>query len=114
MLQGIKQSIENDIATIKSTYAGLGVTASVFSFFQGRATAFAILFAIEGVAVIGFALWGFMHGKDPTPLGAILGPLAGLDTAIFMGVVGHSVKEDYFERRKRIDAQNAPQPPEVS
>jgi hypothetical protein len=114
MLQEIKQSVRNDVATIKSTYNGLGITASIFSAFQGRATFFAILFSTEGAIIIAFALWGFVRGHDVTPLGSILSSLALLDGAIFTGVVGHSLKEDYFERRKRLDDQIAPQPPVAS
>ena len=93
--------VKADIGKAVATYQGLGITASIFSAFQGRATFFAILFSTEGAIIIAFALWGFVHGHDVTPLGTILSSLALLDGAIFTGVVGHSIKEDYFARRDR-------------
>ena len=85
------QAIRNDIKTAKSTYRGLGVVASFFSFMQGRATAFAIVFTICG-------LIGFFKKYDLTSYALFVG-------AIFTGVVGHSLKEDYFEMRRRNGSQ---------
>jgi hypothetical protein len=87
MLQGIKQAVQKDIQTVTSTYQGLGVTASIFSWFQGRATFFAIVFTTCG-------LIGFFKHYDLTSYAMFVG-------AIFTGVVGHSLKEDYFEYRHR-------------
>jgi FtsH-binding integral membrane protein len=100
---GLIQTLKNDVANGISVYRGLGLTASVFSFLQGRATAFAILFASEGVIFIALATWGFIHGRDLTGLGSVITAISGLDAAIFAGVVGHSLKEDYFERKRRQD-----------
>lgn len=89
MLQGIKGSIKTDIQTAVSAYKGLGLTASFFSFFQGRATTFAIVFTVCG-------LIGFFRHYDLTSYSLFVG-------AIFAGVVGHSLKEDYFEMRRKRD-----------
>lgn len=89
----ILDQIKTDVATAKSAYQGLGVTASFFSFFQGRATFFAIVFTVCG-------LIGFFKHYDLTSYAMFVG-------AIFTGVVGHSLKEDYFELRQRqISCQN--------
>lgn len=100
----ISQTIRDDIRKAKDAYNGLGFTASVFSFFQGRATFFAIVFTICG-------LIGFFKKYDLTSYALFVG-------AIFTGVVGHSLKEDYFEYRHRaLDLQQnppAPTPPAAS
>ena len=85
------RAIKNDIETAVSTYKGLGITASFFSFFQGRATTFAIIFTICG-------LIGFFKKYGLTSYALFVG-------AIFTGVVGHSLKEDYFEMRRRQDGK---------
>jgi len=92
------QAIKSDINTAVSTYKGLGLTASFFSFFQGRATAFAIVFTVVGII-------GFFKHMDLTSYAAFV-------AAIFTGVVGHSLKEDYFEdRRAQRSQQNNSTPP---
>lgn len=85
------QAIKRDIQQAKETYQGLGVVASFFSFMQGRATGFAIVFTICG-------LIGFFKHYDLTSYALFCG-------AIFTGVVGHSIKEDYFEYRRAKQAQ---------
>ena len=70
-----------------------------FSFFQGRATAFAIVFTVVGVI-------GFFKKYDLTSYAAFV-------AAIFTGVVGHSLKEDYFEDRRAQRAQQNSQPPQA-
>lgn len=87
MLQGIERAVKTDIQKANAAYQGLGVVASFFSFMQGRATAFAIVFTICG-------LIGFFKKYDLTSYALFVG-------AIFTGVVGHSLKEDYFEMRRR-------------
>lgn len=87
MLREIENKVKTDIETAKSTYQGLGVVASFFSFMQGRATTFAIVFTVCG-------LIGFFKHYDLTSYAMFVG-------AIFTGVVGHSLKEDYFELRHR-------------
>lgn len=86
MLRGIEKTIQTDIQKVNAIYRGLGVTASVFSFFQGRATFFALLFSIVGII-------GLFKHYDLTSFALLVG-------AIFTGVIGHSIKEDYFERRR--------------
>ena len=87
MLQGIESKIKTDIANAASAYKGLGVVASFFSFMQGRATTFAIIFTICG-------LIGFFKHYDLTSYSLFV-------AAIFTGVVGHSLKEDYFEMKRK-------------
>lgn len=92
-LQGIKKAAQKDILVATATYQGLGLTASFFSFFQGRATTFAIVFTVCGLV-------GFFKHYDLTSYSVFVG-------AIFTGVVGHSLKEDYFEyRHKALSATN--------
>lgn len=78
---------KTDIETARSAYKDMGIIASFFTFFQGRATAFACIFSLVGI--IGF----FLHYD--------LSSYAAFVAAIFTGVVGHSIKEDYFEMRNR-------------
>ena len=91
MLREIEKAIKTDVATAKLAYEGLGVVASFFSFMQGRATTFAIVFTICGII-------GFFKHYDLTSYAVFVG-------TIFTGVVGHSLKEDYFEMRRKKDAQ---------
>jgi hypothetical protein len=93
MLRGIEKSIKTDVAAAKSAYEGLGVVASFFSFMQGRATTFAIVFTICGII-------GFFKHYDLTSYSLFVG-------AIFTGVVGHSLKEDYFEMRRKRDSKES-------
>ena len=87
------QAIKNSIANVSATYKGLGVVASFFSFMQGRATTFAIVFTICGII-------GFFKHYDLTSYSLFVG-------AIFTGVVGHSLKEDYFEMRRKRDSKES-------
>lgn len=104
MFGAIARMAKDDIRKARDAYNGLGVVASFFSFMQGRATAFAIIFTVCG-------LIGFFKKYDLTSYALFVG-------AIFTGVVGHSLKEDYFEYRHRVlDLQQtppAPTPPAAS
>ncbi len=84
--------IKQDATTAVSTYKGLGLTASFFTFFQGRATFFAIVFTVCG-------LIGFFKRYDLTSYALFVGAIQAM-------VVGHSLKEDYFEMRRRQDGRN--------
>ena len=84
--------IKIDVAKAVAAYKGLGLTASFFSFFQGRATFFAILFTICG-------LIGFFKHYDLTSYALFVGAIQAM-------VVGHSLKEDYFEMRRNRDSQS--------
>jgi hypothetical protein len=81
-----------DVQKVRETYQGLGVVASFFSWFQGRATFFAIIFTVCG-------LIGFFKRID-------LGSYSLFVASILTGVVGHSLKEDYFEMRRNRDEQS--------
>ena len=83
---GIINAVKNDVVKIKTTYEGLGITASVFSFFQGRSTFFAIAFAIIGT-ILAFR-------------GKLTADYVGLITAIQALIVAHSAKEDWFAARR--------------
>ena len=74
---------------VKTKYQGLGLVASIFSFFQGRATFFAIFFTIVGTVL------AFKNELTGTFV-AFVGAIQSL-------VVGHSLKEDYFERKRKDD-----------
>jgi hypothetical protein len=89
----IFQAVKIDVAAARDTYKGLGVVASFFTFLQGRATAFAIVFSAVGI-------YGFLKHYDLTSYAAFV-------AAIFTGVIGHSIKEDYFQLRHRQLNQNA-------
>ena len=85
--------LANDVAAARDTYKGLGLVASLFTFLQGRATAFAIIFS-------GVGIYGFLKHYDLTSYAAFV-------AAIFTGVVGHSIKEDYFQlRHRQLDEQH--------
>jgi hypothetical protein len=90
MLRGIVKAVKTDVAVAKSAYEGLGIVASFFSFMQGRSTAFGIVFTVCG-------LIGFFKHYDLTSYSVFVG-------AVFTGVIGHSLKEDYFEMRRRKDS----------
>lgn len=95
---GVVQAVRNDVGNAVATYKGLGVVASFFSFWQGRATAFAITFTVVGIV-------GFFRHYDLTSYSMFCG-------AIFTGVVGHSLKEDYFQlRHRQINVAQANNPP---
>ena len=84
--------IKIDVAKAVAAYKGLGLTASFFSWFQGRATFFAILFTVCG-------LIGFFKHYDLTSYALFVGAIQAM-------VVGHSLKEDYFEMRRNRDSQS--------
>jgi len=69
-----------------------GVVASLFNFFQGRATAFAILFSIVGIRL------AFMGKLDAN--------FALFVTAIQGLIFAHSCKEDWHEQKMEELRQN--------
>lgn len=83
----IIDAAKTDINTAVSAYKGLGLTASFFSFFQGRATTFAIVFTICGL-ILAFQ-------------GKLTGEYVALVGAIQTLIIGHSLKEDWFARRSQ-------------
>jgi hypothetical protein len=62
-----------------------GFTAAFFSFFQGRATTFAIAFSVVG-------LWLAVHGKLDANYSLFVTAIQGL-------IFAHSCKEDWHEQR---------------
>ena len=87
MLSKLRNAIYTDVQRATETYKGLGLTASFFSFFQGRATTFAIVFTIVGII-------GFLKHYDLTSYALFVTAIQGL-------VFAHSCKEDWFARKDR-------------
>jgi hypothetical protein len=133
------QEIKKDVATVKSRALGsstYGPVATFFTIFQGRSTTFAILFALEGIALlgatgvlIGVGIHAFVHGKDVTGIVSMLSGLASviMSSAAFNGLiqttmVAHSTKEDWMAvKQQQTDqqaaltmTQNPPPPGSVS
>ena len=78
-------------------FANLGPVASLFNFFQGRATAFAIVFAAVGIKL------AFMGKLDAN--------YALFVTAIQGLIFAHSCKEDWHEQRmEALRQQNVKDP----
>ena len=73
--------VRKTIASVKEA----GFTASFFDFFQGRATAFAIIFTV-------FGLWLAVHNKLDSNYALFV-------TSIQSLVFAHSCKEDWHEQR---------------
>jgi hypothetical protein len=82
--------IKTDVARVVATYKSLGLTASFFNFFQGRATTFAIAFTIVGVV-------GFFRHYDLTSYALMV-------TAIQGFVFAHSCKEDWNNQKMSAQA----------
>jgi len=86
--------------TVRSEVKQSGVVASVFNFFQGRATAFAIVFSIVGI-VLAFT------GQLTSDYSLFV---ASIQTLVF----AHSCKEDWHEQRmtalkqQPVDATSVP------
>lgn len=101
MLQGIEKDIKKVENRIHSSGASYGPVAKLFTVFQGRATTFAILFAVEGAAMIAVGLWGFIHGKDLSSLASLMMSSATLNTSIQAMVFAHSCKEDWASLKQQ-------------
>jgi len=69
-----------------------GITAAFFNFFQGRATAFAIIFTVAGL-ILAF------RGKLDANYALFVTAIQGL-------IFAHSCKEDWHEQRMTALAQN--------
>lgn len=95
MTSAMRTQYEKLVASLRGTSEEYGPVASFFTFFQGRATFFASLFALAFLVEIGFGIWGFVHGKDVGAFATFLGASAAGFTAIAGVVVIHSCKEDW-------------------
>ena len=82
--------IKIDVAKAVAAYKGLGLTASFFNFFQGRATTFAIAFTVVGII-------GFFRHMDLTSYALMV-------TAIQGFVCAHSCKEDWNNQKMSAQA----------
>jgi hypothetical protein len=102
----LKRKLQEDIHRAIVAYKGLGVVASFFSFWQGRATFFGILFAGVGVAFAVVGVWGFIHGRDLTSFASFVASMAALLGAIQAMIFAHSTKEDWIElQHRKLDLQ---------
>jgi hypothetical protein len=79
--------VKKEVARLEVAQSEFGFVASLFQFFQGRATTFAIIFTICGL-ILAFR-------------GKLTADYALLVTAIQGMVFAHSIKEDYFNRRSQ-------------
>jgi hypothetical protein len=111
-------SIKGELEKIKADVTGkvhgslnYGPIAAIFTFFQGRATTFAILFAIVGLALVGVGIWGFIHGKDLTSLASFTLSVAALNGSIQAVMFAHSCKEDWASLKQQQLNQQPPVPP---
>jgi hypothetical protein len=107
--------IKNDIVSRVQSSSTFGPVAAFFTFFQGRSTTFAILFAVEGVVLIGVAVWGFFHkGFDLSGLASVIGAMAAFNGLIQTTMVAHSTKEDWMAiKQQQTDCAACP-PTKVS
>lgn len=101
MLQAIEKDIKKVENRIHSSGASYGPVAKFFTVFQGRATTFAILFALEGAAMIGIGLWGFTQGKDLSSLSSLMTASATLNGSIQAMIFAHSCKEDWASLKQQ-------------
>ena len=88
------------VVTLETNITQSGITAAFFNFFQGRATTFAIVFAIVGI-------WLACHGKLDANYSLFVTAIQGL-------IFAHSCKEDWHDQRMASLAQQqpcAPAPP---
>jgi hypothetical protein len=85
-------SIKDDLKSAETQISNSGITASFFNFFQGRATAFAILFTIFGIV-------GFLKHYDLTSYALFVTAVQGM-------VFAHSCKEDWASIKRQQIQQN--------
>jgi uncharacterized membrane protein YdjX (TVP38/TMEM64 family) len=78
-----------------------GPIAALFDFFQGRTTFFAIVFAVDGIALSMTAIYGIVHGKDISSIAGIIGSLAAFMGSLQALLFAHSCKEDWTAIQKR-------------
>jgi len=92
-----------------------GPVAALFDFFQGRTTFFAIVFAIDGIALSATAVYGIVHGKDITSIAGIIASLAAFMGSLQALLFAHSCKEDWARIQSRkldiMEAQGKPVQP---
>jgi hypothetical protein len=109
------QRVKTGVAQFKAGAVGLlsgGATANFFNFFQGRATFFAIVFLIMGVAFAAVTIWGFIHGKDVTGLASVITSMAAFMGALQALMFVHSAKEDWNDyKHRQLDIQEKQQNP---
>lgn len=79
--------LPSKVKSLASEVSSSGITASFFNFFQGRATAFAILFTICGL-ILAF------RGKLDANYALFVTAIQGL-------VFAHSCKEDWYNYKKQ-------------
>jgi preprotein translocase subunit SecF len=78
-----------------------GPIATLFDFFQGRSTFFAIIFLLVGIALSGTAIWGIVHGRDISGIAGIIASLAAFMGSLQTLLFAHSAKEDWVRLQTR-------------
>lgn len=105
------QKVEADVKSVKMQVMGssnFGPVAQFFTIFQGRTTTFAILFALEGIFLLGLAAYGFFHHLDLNGLAAIIMSMAAFNGLIATVMAAHSTKEDWMAvKQQQVDIQAA-------
>jgi hypothetical protein len=107
-MASVIRAIKQDVANVKAQVQGsstYGPVASFFTFFQGRATTFGILFAAVSLVLTGVAIWGFIHGRDLGSLASFALAVAALNGSIQAMVVAHSCKEDWATIKQQAITQ---------
>lgn len=103
-------SLDTKLEAIKDRVSGsipYGPVAAVFTFFQGRATTFGILFAAMALALGVAGVYGFLHGRDLTSYASFVLSMSAMMGAIQAMVFAHSCKEDWASlRQQQIRQQN--------
>lgn len=106
--------VKTGVAQVKAgaaTFLAGGATANFFNFFQGRATFFAIVFLIMGIAFAVVTMWGFIHGKDVTGLASVITAMAAFMGALQALMFVHSAKEDWNDyKHRQLDMQRDKDP----
>lgn len=109
-------SLKDDFVKLENRIKGsltYGPIAAIFTFFQGRATTFAILFALVGLVLVGVGIWGFIHHYDLSSYASFVLAIAALNGSIQAMMFAHSCKEDWANlKQQQIDVNAAnPCPP---
>jgi hypothetical protein len=105
-------TIRKDVQKVESQVEGsstYGPVAAFFTFWQGRATTFGILFALVSLVLTGVAIWGFIHGRDLSSLASFALAVAALNGSIQAMVVAHSCKEDWAQIKQQAITQQVVQ-----
>lgn len=88
----------------------VGIVPAIFNFFQGRATAFAIVYGLVGLVFASVAVWGFIHRYDLSGLASVITSFAAFLGALQAMLFAHSCKEDWTDiQHRKLDIQEQAQ-----